>query len=371
MAVYTALGDAELEVWLRDHGVGALVDVRGVASGIENSNFFVTTRKTGRRCEYVLTLFERLTASELPFYLVLMRFLAARGVPCPAPVLGRDGALFSTLAGKPAALVTRLPGRHVMSPAASHCALIGAALARLHRTGSKFPLYLRNPRGLEWWQDTADRVRGFLDDSRRALLDSEIAHQSVRWDDTVASLPAGPIHADLFRDNALFIETPGPIGEGASEVAGDDDVSDESNDAPRLGGIIDFYFAGCDAWLFDVAVSANDWCIDLASGAFDSARLNAFLTGYAAVRPFTEAEADAWLLMLRAAALRFWLSRLSDLHQPRPAELLTPHDPTHLERVLLHRRDDEADGRLRLPPAVSPSTTAATSRRGRPPKCKP
>ena len=368
MAVYTALDDAELEVWLRDHGVGALVDVRGVASGIENSNFFVTTRKTGRHREYVLTLFERLSASELPFYLVLMRFLAARGVPCPAPVSAQDGALFATLAGKPAALVTRLPGRPVMAPAAAHCALIGATLARLHRAGRKFPLYQRNPRGLAWWQDTAQRVHDFLDDTRRALLDSEIAHQSERWLDAVAKLPAGAIHADLFRDNALFIETHGAIDEGAGEGASEGDTADGSKGVPRLGGIIDFYFAGCDAWLFDVAVSANDWCIALASGAFDETRLDAFLTGYAAVRPFTDAEADAWPLMLRAAALRFWLSRISDLHQPRPAELLTPHDPTHFERVLLHRRDDEADGRLRLPPAASPSTSAPAPRRA--PQCK-
>ena len=354
MAVYTALDQAELEIWLRDHGVGALVEVRGVASGIENSNFFVTTRKVGRHREYVLTLFERLTADELPFYLVLMRFLAARGVPCPAPVSARDGALFSNLAGKPAALVTRLPGRPMMSPAASHCALIGATLARLHRAGRKFPLHQGNPRGLAWWQDTAGHVHDFLDQSRRVLLDSEIAHQSERWPAMAAKLPSGAIHADLFRDNALFIEAPCTFVASASEG----DAGNKSNDAPQLGGIIDFYFAGCDAWLFDVAISANDWCIDLASGVFDATRLDAFLTGYAAVRPFTDAEADAWPLMLRAAALRFWLSRLSDLHRPRPAELLTPHDPAHFERVLTRRRDDETDGRLRLPPVASPSTSS-------------
>ena len=349
MAVFTALNSAELERWLDAHEVGALVDMRGIATGIENTNFFVTTEAHGKRRDFVLTLFERLSASELPFYLKLMRHLSARGVPCPAPVADRQGALFSTLAGKPAALVTRLAGRSALTPGRAHCALIGGALAQLHLQGATFPLYQNNPRGLAWWKASASRVRDYLDVERQSFLDDEIVHQTTRWSDAVALLPAGAIHADLFRDNALFVEAAAP----PSAATPSDDVGVPLS----LGGIIDFYFAGWDAWLFDVAVSANDWCVDLATGAFDATRLNALLAGYAAVRPFDAAETRAWPLVLRAAALRFWLSRLDDLHRPRPAEMLTPHDPAHFERILMQRREADARGALALRVAVRAGCT--------------
>jgi homoserine kinase type II len=163
-------------------------------------------------------------------------------------------------------------------------------------------------------------VRHFLDDPQRALLDAEIATQRSDWHDVTGDLPRSAIHADLFRDNALFVE------------------ADDGSIA--LGGVIDFYFAGDDVWVFDLAVCLNDWCVDLADGSFDPALRDAFVSAYEEVRPLTDGERRALPLMLRAAALRFWLSRIDDLHRPRPAQLLTPHDPTHFERILKKRRDE-------------------------------
>lgn len=326
MAVYTALDEDTLTAWLASHAVGTLVECRGIQSGIENSNYFVTTRSNGATCRYVLTLFERLGSDELPFYLSLMQHLAGRGVPCPAPLTDGHGALFSPLAGKPAALVTWLEGHAIPVPSPAHCSVIGDALARMHLAGKDFPLAQPNPRGLAWWERTAEHVRPFLDASQTRLLDDEIGLQAGTWDAATRSLPRGPIHADLFRDNALFID-----GDAVP---------------PRLGGIIDFYFAGCDAWLLDLAICVNDWCVDLASGALDRRRLDAMMHAYHRARPLGHDEHEAFPLALRAAALRFWLSRLDDLHRPRPAQLLTPHDPAHFERIVRLRRDEALHGRI-------------------------
>ena len=186
-------------------------------------------------------------------------------------------------------------------------------LAKMHLAGRDFPLHQPNLRGLDWWIDTVPRVLPFLDTDKAALLASELAFQRDFAAGPVhARLAQGPVHADLFRNNVMF------VGE-------------------RLSGCFDFYFAGWDSWLFDIAVTVNDWCIDLDSGRLDPDRVLALTRAYHAARPFTEAEAQAWQPMLRAAALRFWLSRLYDFHCPRAAEMLTPHDPTHFERVLRER----------------------------------
>ena len=310
MAVFTPVSRPELEQWLAGYDLGALLGHEGIASGIENSNFFVDTER-GR---FVLTLFERLAHDQLPFYLGLMRHLAARAVPCPDPVADRTGGLMSSLNGKPAALVSRLRGNAQMAPGPHHCAQLGDLLARMHLAAADYPGDLPNLRGLCWWVETAPRVSTFLDPQARALLTDELAQQQRFGDSALcAQLPRSAVHADLFRDNVLF-------------------------DGDALGGVIDFYFAGCDTWLFDLAVTCNDWCIDDATGAFDTARLNALLSAYVAVRAPRPAERDAWPLMLRGAALRFWLSRLFDFHLPRPAQMVTPKDPTHFERVLIQRR---------------------------------
>ena len=313
MAVFTPVTLDDMRQWITQFPLGQASALKGIASGIENSNFFLTTQRDGRSTDYVLTIFENLSFAQLPFYLHLMRHLAERGVLVPAPVPTHDGALFAALHGKPAAIVSKLEGSSQMDPQPVHCAAVGAMLARMHLAAQDFPLQQPNLRGLAWWQQTAPQVLPFLDAGNAALLRAEMAFQTAyAASTTYAELQQGPVHADLFRNNVMF------VGE-------------------RLSGFFDFYFAGCDSWLFDVAVTVNDWCIDLASGALDAARVRAMLDAYHAVRPFSAAEHAAWQPMLRAAALRFWLSRLYDLHLPREAELLTPHDPSHFERILRAR----------------------------------
>jgi homoserine kinase type II len=318
MAVFTPLSTNEVRELLSGYRTGELLNFEGIASGIENSNFFVDTDQ-GR---FVLTIFERLDARELPFYLGLMKHLAEREVPCPNPIADRDGRLFVLLKDKPAALVSRLTGASVLSPSPAHCAEVGALLARMHVRASDYPLNQPNPRGRPWWEATAPLVAPFLTREQRELLDNELNEQRVfAASSDFGQLPAGPVHADLFRDNVLFKGEAGGV------------------EAPvRLSGVIDFYFAGCDSWLYDLAVTVNDWCIDEASGALDAQRLLALRTAYERARELTESEIRAWPMMLRAAALRFWLSRLFDLHCPRPAQLVSPKDPAHFERILRLRR---------------------------------
>ena len=308
MSVYTPVSQAELERWLGRYSVGRLESFEPIQAGIENSNYFVTTSQ-GR---YVLTLFERLPAQELPFYLGLMAHLARHGIPAPAPIADLADQFLGRLNGKPAALVTRLPGGSLERPAAAECAELGALLARMHLAGRSYSAYLENPRGPKWWRLAANELRAFLDAGQRALLDEELAfHAGQRFPD----LPRGPVHADLFRDNALF-------------------------EAGRISGVIDFYFAGVDCLLYDVAVCANDWCLTELERdpSLEPTRTRALLDAYQAVRPWTALERTAWPVMLRAAALRFWLSRLHDFHLPRPGMLVHAHDPQHFRRILECRR---------------------------------
>ena len=305
MSVYTPVTEAELRDWLRRYSVGALVALEPVAAGIENTNYFVLTTQ-GR---YFLTLFERLPAEELPFYLELMAHLARHGIPCPAPIADLSDRYLQALNGKPAVLVTRLPGSSLDAPAAAHCAELGALLARMHLAGRSYPGYLENPRGPKWWRVAAKEVAPFLAEDKRFLLEDELAFQAgQRFPD----LPRGPVHADLFRDNALFEDG-------------------------RISGVIDFYFAGVDCLLYDIAVCANDWCLDGESG-LEPQRARALLAAYHEARPLTADERAAWPAMLRAAALRFWLSRLYDYHLPRPGMLVHAHDPEHFRAVLERRR---------------------------------
>lgn len=317
MAVFTPVSRHQLESWLARYPVGALAGFEGIASGIENSNFFVDT-DAGR---WVLTLFERLPVDKLPFYLELMRHLASHGIACPDPVTDREGALHSTLAGRPAALVTRLRGAGVTQPGLAHCVAVGRLLGQMHLAARDYQGTEPNARGLPWWEKAAPEVMPFLTPSQAELLQRELAlQQAFAQTDACADLPRSAVHADLFRDNVLF-------------------------EGETLGGVIDFYFAGVDTWIFDLAVTCNDWCIDEASGAFDDPRLSAMLQAYESERPLLDIERAAWPLMLRAAALRFWLSRLHDFHLPRPAETLTPKDPTHFERILRDRAARADSGR--------------------------
>ncbi len=328
MAVFTPVSDQELAAWLSHYSLGEVSDFRGIASGIENSNFFLSTTQG----DYVLTIFEKLSANELPFYLNLMQHLAAHGVPVPDPIPRDDGTLFGLLHGKPAAIVTRLPGSAQMSPAPQHCAEVGQMLARSHLAGRDFTDRQPNLRSLDWWQSVTPSLLPHLSAEQAALLESEIAHQTAFFgSEDYAALPGGPCHCDLFRDNVLFVHA------SATSAAATAASSVTALAQDRLGGFFDFYFAGCDKWLFDLAVTVNDWCVDLTTDALDPARTQALLRAYQSVRPLTEAEQRHWRDMLRAGALRFWVSRLYDFYRPRAAELLQAHDPVRFERTLRDR----------------------------------
>lgn len=301
MAVFTPVTPGQLGDWLKNYSIGNLIDLQGIASGIENTNYFLTTSH-GR---YVLTLFEKLTRAELPFYIHLLAHLARHGIPCPAPIADRDNEYLGTLNAKPAAIVTRLSGASIASPSAEECAALGAMLADLHVAGQSYGRRLENPRGARWRRETAPQLRSYLSAEEQVLLDEELRYQELFLHD---ELPRGVVHADLFRDNVLF-------------------------DDGCIGGIIDFYFAGNDALLFDIAVTVNDWCSD-ATGRLDPERTLALLGAYHAVRPLTAAERGAWPVLLRAAALRFWLSRLYDLHLPRRGEILQSKDPQQFRDIL-------------------------------------
>jgi homoserine kinase type II len=307
MSVYTTVTTDQLDAWLTRYSVGALVELEPIAAGIENTNYFVTTEQ-GR---FVLTLYERLPADELPFYLNLMAHLARAGVEAPAPEPDRTGALFSLLNGRPAGLVQRIDGAAVDHPDVVRCAAVGNALGRLHRASQTYRPRLTNRRGPAWWRQAARAVQPFLLEAQRELLTQEIRFQTGYGK---GRLPKGAIHGDLFCDNVLF-------------------------DGNRVAGIIDFGFAATDFLAYDLAITANDWCLDRESGALDASLCEALVQSYDAVRPLSEEERAQWPTLLRAAALRFWLSRLYDLYLPRPGELTHAHDPEQFERILRQRVD--------------------------------
>ncbi|MDM0113596.1 homoserine kinase [Variovorax sp. J22R133] len=333
MAVFTEVGFDEADALMARLGLGKLQALKGIEGGIENTNYFATTDGG----EYVLTLFERLGAEQLPYYLCLMKHLAERGIAVPAPVADLaiappDGhaleipanapcEFLHLVAGKPAAVVQRLEGKSELAPTVAHCAELGRLLAAMHLAGRNFPRIQPNLRGLAWWNETAPVVLPYLDTAQATLLASELAYQNhIAESSAYAALPRGPIHADMFRDNVMFATREGEPGH-----------------PPHLTGVFDFYFAGTDSWLFDIAVCLNDWAIDLPTGVEDLPRATALLAAYESVRPLNASERSLLSGMLRAAALRFWISRLWDFYLPREASMLKPHDPTHFERVLRAR----------------------------------
>ena len=309
MAVFTPVTEEQAALLMSQLGLGELTELRGIEGGIENTNYFATTDLG----DYVLTLFERLNHEQLPFYLYLMKHLAEKGIPVPNPAANSDGDILHTLCDKPAAVVNRLLGKSQLTPDAAHCAAVGAMMARMHLAGEDYNRSQPNLRGLAWWNDTVPVVLPYLEEDQARLLQSELAFQNhIAQGAAYQALPKGPVHADLFRDNVMF-------------------------EGEKLTGFFDFYFAGNDTWLFDLSVCMNDWCIDLNSGEHTPERALAMLNAYQEVRPLRSAERQLLPAMLRAGALRFWISRLWDFHLPREASMLKPHDPTHFERVLRAR----------------------------------
>ena len=311
MAVFTEVPLEAARDLFAQLNVGKLQQLRGIAGGIENTNYFATTDQG----EYVLTLFERLSHEQLPFYLYLMRHLAERGIAVPRPQANAAGELLFTLCGKPAAVVDKLRGASQLQPQPVHCAKLGDLLARMHVAGQDFAMQQPNLRGLPWQNETAPQVYPHLRVEQLDLLQEELAYQNqITASAAYAALPRGPVHADLFRDNVMF-------------------------EGDTLTGCFDFYFAGVDTWMFDLGVCLNDWAINHADGSHEPARAQALLDAYQAVRPLTAEERALLPDMTRAAALRFWISRLWDFYLPREASMLTPHDPMHFERVLRQRKE--------------------------------
>lgn len=305
MSVFTSVSIPQLQAWLQDYAIGELLDLKGISSGITNTNYFVTTTQN----KYVLTLFEHNAMDELPYYIDLMSHLAKHHVPCPMPIANRHGICLHMLNGKPAVLISCLKGQDIDLPEIKHCAEVGAALAKMHIAGQSFkaPPH-RNPRDAVWRNKTAQEVMLHLPEEEQHLLKETLAFQDG-FDTAV--LPRGVIHADLFRDNVLF-------------------------DGDKIGGLIDFYYACDEALAYDLAIAVNDWCVH-SDGRLDMHKLEAMLQAYQVIRPFTDAEHAAWNGLLRIAALRFWLSRLYDQIYPQAGELTHAKDPNHFRDILILR----------------------------------
>ena len=314
MSVFTPVTPDEASAFLAHYTLGGLESLEGIAQGIENTNYFLDAT-TGR---YVLTLFEKIPREDLPFYVNLMHHLAERDVRCPAPMPLDVGGYLADLNGKPACIVTRLPGAPRMHPTADDCHRAGEILATIHEEALDYDAGLDNWRGREWRERFARQLAPKLSAAENALIEGENRYQALH-DDTV--LPRGVIHGDFFRDNVLWDEE----GEG---------------------GVIDFYFACDDALLYDVAIAVNDWCPD-ALHTLDPERTTAFLAGYDRLRPLTDLERELWPVMLRRAALRTWLGRLGYAHFPQASEVTIPKDHESsrrlLERHIASARPLEAD----------------------------
>ncbi|TAN57413.1 MAG: homoserine kinase [Magnetospirillum sp.] len=306
MAVYTEVSDDELEAFAAEYDIGAVVSCKGIAEGVENTNYLLQTD----RDSYILTLYEkRVNPDELPFFLGLMEHLAARGLACPTPIHGRDGKALRSLCGRPAAIVSFLKGMWHRRITLSHCAELGPAMAEMHLKGADFPLTRRNSLSVEGWRGLFEAVRPRareIKDDLADLLEAELDHLEVHWPKT---LPVGLIHADLFPDNVFF------LGEAMS-------------------GIIDFYFACTDFLAYDIAICLNAWCFE-ADGAFNATKARLMLNGYRRVRPLSADELDALPLLARGAATRFLLTRSYDWLNTPEGAFVKRKDPMEYYRKLV------------------------------------
>jgi homoserine kinase type II len=314
MAVYTEVGDEELARFVASYDIGVLLSAKGIAEGVENSNYLLRTQSAF----FILTLYEkRVKEEELPFFVGLMEHLAARGLKCPLPVKNRAGETLGRLAQRPAAIVTFLDGMGVKRPGAAHCAAVGEALARLHEAGRDFPMTRRNGLTVENWRPLYERARDRADTVSQGLsarIDDALGMLETHWP---RNLPAGVIHADLFPDNVFFI-------------------------GPKLSGLIDFYFACTDFLAYDLACCLNAWCFE-ADASFNLTKGQAMIAGYERVRGLDDAEVASLPMLCRGAALRFMLTRLVDWLNVPPGAMVKPKDPLEYDRKLaFHRRVQSA-----------------------------
>lgn len=303
MSVYTSVNIEELKIWLQDYALDNLTDYQGIKSGITNTNYFLMTAHD----RFVLTLFEKNTIEDLPYFVDLMAHLAKNSFLCPKPIFKNNGTALSILKNKPALIVTCLKGKELNKPEVKHCKAVGASLAELHMKSANFTAQHQNTRDLNWIKKTAETLFSELPQDESLLLREEILYQEKKN----YKLPKSTIHGDLFRDNVLFL-----------------------ND--QVSGFIDFYYACTDYLILDVAIAVNDWCVNN-DGSFDEARLNAFLDAYKKIRSFNDYEDQAWNDILRLASLRFWVSRLNDFYHIEEGELTFIKDPDHFKKILKQR----------------------------------
>ena len=303
MSVYTSVNIEELKIWLQDYTLDNLTDYQGIKSGITNTNYFLMTAHD----RFVLTLFEKNTIEDLPYFVDLMAHLAKNSFLCPKPIFKNNGTALSILKNKPALIVTCLKGKELNKPEVKHCKAVGASLAELHMKSANFTAQHQNTRDLNWIKKTAETLFSELPQDESLLLREEILYQEKKN----YKLPKSTIHGDLFRDNVLFL-----------------------ND--QVSGFIDFYYACTDYLILDVAIAVNDWCVNN-DGSFDEARLNAFLDAYKKIRSFNDDEDQAWNDILRLASLRFWVSRLNDFYHIEEGELTFIKDPDHFKKILKQR----------------------------------
>ena len=315
MAVYTEISDDELTAFVAAYDIGHPVSLKGIAEGVENSNYLLQTD----RDNYILTIYEkRVSARDLPFFLGLMDHLAGQGFPCPTPIHGRDGAALRQVAGKPAAIVSFLEGISVRRPTTKNCAPVGAALAAMHLTGDDFSTRRANALSVADWRPLYDRTKADADSVEQGLaanIAQELDYIERSWP---RDLPSGVIHADLFPDNVFFLQD-------------------------RLSGFIDFYFACNDYYAYDIAVCLNAWCFET-DGSFNITKAKALLTAYRKKRPITPEELAALPVLARGAALRFLLTRLYDWLNQVPGALVRPKDPLEYWRKLHFHRGVDGPG---------------------------
>ena len=304
MSVFTRITRPQLDQFFSAYTLGEVIGFEGITDGIDNTNYSVTTTQGS----FVLTLFESLTADDLPHFLKLLSHLGKDGLPCPRPQLDRQGNPLRRLNGKPAALFARLSGAATATPSILQCREIGLQLASLHRCTQDYLFPVKSNNDLSWCKKVLDRIGAHLSATDRDLIDDELAFQA---ENAQLKLPQGVIHADLFRDNVLFVDE-------------------------RLSGLLDFYSACTDTLLLDVAITANDWCCD--DGVVNNEKVSALLAAYQSLRPLESLEKRHWPVLLRAAALRFWLSRLEHQCYPRPGDITQQKDPLAFRRILLQHR---------------------------------